>query len=321
MRLKKEYLLIVLVILGLLVYIYTRTSDRMNYELPNIASMQGDQVDRIVIEKPKTRIVLRKQEHGWVVGQRSYPVRPAGIDNLLASLSDLSLTDLVSRSENYARYGLDQSGAIQVTAWAGQEKLRSLWVGKAASTYRNAYVKLQEDPNIYLAKSNLQSTFDKTLADFQDRTVLSFDSETLQEITLQGSESSASLRRSDTRDATEAETAQAEQTPAWIAGDGRELAPSRVRPLLQSLEDLQCSAYLEDTEKSELTDPDYQVLLQGATKSGLNLFVKRLADNATEYRGTTLESDFPFRLSEVTGEKIQEAVENLLDPNQERGRP
>ncbi len=37
------------------------------------------------------------------------------------------------------------------------------------------------------------------------------------------------------------------------------------------------------------------------------------AGPATEYRGTSLENDFPFLLPESKGDNILEAVQNLLD--------
>ncbi len=313
MKLKKEYLIILLVILGLSVYIYTRTSDRIQYALPEIHPVQSSRLTRIVIEKPEARIELHKNESGWVAGKRKYPVRPASIENLMASLNDLSLTDLVSQSENYARYGLDSNSAIQVTAWDGKERLRSFQVGKAASTFRNAYVKLREDPNIYLAAGNLKSTFDKNLEDFQDTTVLSFQQKQLREITLRAAGRSRTLRRTGKTDRAEEPSSPAEQPGTWQTDDGLEPDSSRVQDLLQSLADLQCSAYLEDREKADFTDPDYQILLQGAHKSGLSLFVKDQENKATEYRGTSLENDFPFRLSENKGDTILKALQNLLD--------
>ena len=317
MNFKKEYLLILLVIIGLSVYIYTRNTDRMNYELPEIPPIERGKVSRIVIEKPDGTIVLTKKEQGWVAGEREYPARAHSVEQLLTVLDAFSLIDLVALSKNYARYALNPEAAIQVRAWAGQEEIRSFRVGKSASTYRNAYVKIEDDPFIYLSGTNLKSTFDKDLAHFQDKTVLSFDRTRLTEMTLHGPGRELALYRKDQAAEPGESNATAAPTPdTGLTTAGQGMDPTRVRALTEALVDLKCAAYLQDRTKADFQDPDYRVVLQGAERSELNLFVESQDTNATEYRGTSLENDFPFTLAQYKGDAILEALDALLVPEE-----
>ncbi|MCF8039543.1 MAG: DUF4340 domain-containing protein [Desulfohalobiaceae bacterium] len=154
MKLKKEYAIIVLVIIGLSLYISSRTSDRINYELPQPEPVNTKEVTRISLDKQGKVITLARENGQWTVGQKGYPARTGSIENLLETLDRFRISDLVSRSKNYARYSLDQESAIEVKARAGRDLVRSFRVGKQASTYRNSYVKLADEDvlSLYLDK-------------------------------------------------------------------------------------------------------------------------------------------------------------------------
>lgn len=313
MKFKKEYLIIFLVIIGLSVYIYTRTSDRMNYELPSIPSIKSGQVTKIVIENQNDRIRLDRGVDGWFAGERGYPVKVESIESILTALDELRVTDLVSESENYTRYDLDQESAILVKAWVGGQPVRSFRVGKTASTFRNAYLKLDDDPRIYLSETNLHATFNKDLTSFQDKTILRFQKNELQSIELHGPEQDLTLTRQPNQNATTEDSGSHPEDWVWKTEADQVLGPAAIETLLDALDKLKCSAYLEDLNKQDLKDPDYSTRLLGQSTTGLNLFLKPLDENATEYRGTSLDSDFPFILPKYMGEDIVESIQALLE--------
>ncbi len=312
MKLKKEYVSIVLVIIGLSVYIYSRTNDRINYELPQIDPINTENVTRISIEKPDKVILLTRDNGQWIVGKRGYPAGDRSLENLLKALDRFQVTDLVSRSKNYRRYSLDQESAIEVKVRAGQEQVCSFQVGKQASTYRNSYVKLANDPNSYLSKTNMKQTLDKEPDDFLDKVVLSFEEKKLQKIVIQGLDGTLTLNRGNKTAGSE-EDEEAKAGTAWMTAAGKEVDPASVNTLLQSIDGLTCSSYLEHKEKQDFQSPDHRLALINAQEDILSLYLEKKEENATKYRGTSKENGFPFTLSKQKGKEIVEAVNKLLD--------
>ncbi|MFW6055258.1 MAG: DUF4340 domain-containing protein [Thermodesulfobacteriota bacterium] len=312
MKLKKEYLIIVLVIIGLFVYIYSRTSERISYELPQPASIRQKEVTRITIDNQGRIITLTRDNGQWVVGQRGYPARAGRIEDLLKALDRFQVTDLVSRSRNYSRYSLDRESAIKLKAWAGQELVRSFWAGKQASTYRNSYVRLDNDPNIYLSRSNWKQTLNREPGDFQDKVVLDFDQKRLRKIGLQGPKGSLTLTRGQNESLSEEEGGAQPETLLWRTVSGQEIDKSSLDKLLQSIDGLTCSRYLEGKDKQDFKSPDYRLVLANGQEDVFSLYLGKKQGNATQYHGISKENGFPFILSEQKGKEIVEALDKLL---------
>ncbi|MCF8109443.1 MAG: DUF4340 domain-containing protein [Desulfohalobiaceae bacterium] len=313
MKLKKEYLIIVLVIIGLSVYIYSRTSERINYELPQIAPIETDRVTRIRIAKQDEVIDLARDKGRWVVGQRGYPARAGSIEDLLTALDRFRVTDLVSRSRNYSRYSLDREAATGLKAWAGQELVRSFLVGKQASTYRNSYVRLANDPNIYLSRSNWKQTLNREPDDFQDKVVLDFDEKRLRKIVLQGPKGSLTLKRGQNESLPKEKDGAQLETALWRTASGQEIDQSSLNKLLQSMAGLTCSRYLEGRDKQDFKSPDYRLVLDCGQEDVFSLYLGEKQGNAAQYHGISEENGFPFALSEQKGKEIVEALDKLLN--------
>ena len=61
MKFKKEYIILVLIIIALSAYLYTRSSDRTLYQLPDIPTVNEKDLTKLEITKGKTSIVLQKK--------------------------------------------------------------------------------------------------------------------------------------------------------------------------------------------------------------------------------------------------------------------
>ena len=313
MKLKKEYAIIVLVIIGLSLYIYSRTSDRINYELPQPDPVNTKEVTRISLYKQGKVLTLARENGQWTAGQKGYPASTGSIENLLEALDRFRISDLVSRSKNYARYSLDQESAIEVKAWAGRDLVRSFRVGKQASTYRNSYVKLADDPNIYLSMTNMKQALDKELDDFQDKVVLRFDEKKLQKIVIQVPGDSLSLTREKDRPGQEEDGPEEPRSTGWLVNGDKEVDTLLVDTLFQSIDGLTCSSYLEHRQKQDFHSPDYRLTLLNGQEDVLSLYLDKEQENVKRYRGTSKENRFPFVLSRQKGKKIVEALNSFLN--------
>ncbi|MCK5196539.1 MAG: hypothetical protein KAQ71_22190, partial [Desulfobulbaceae bacterium] len=72
MKIKKEYIILVAVIVALSLYLMLRKTDRSLYELPKLAAVKAADISKIEIGTSKGILVLVKKADGWVVGDRQY---------------------------------------------------------------------------------------------------------------------------------------------------------------------------------------------------------------------------------------------------------
>ena len=163
MKIKKEYLILLLVIVALSAYLFMRKEDRSLYELPVLPEVSKKEISKIEILKGNTGMVLNKKDEKWYIAPQNYPADGNLVDGMLAELETLTVTTLVSESGDYQRYDLGDDKKITVKAWDGEKLLRNFEVGKAASSFRHTFVKLAEDNRVYHARNNFRNTFDKTV--------------------------------------------------------------------------------------------------------------------------------------------------------------
>ena len=142
---KKEYTILVIVIIALVLYLALRKSDRTYYELPEFKELASERISRIELKSPDSGLELIKKDDRWVVGTKEYPADDTKVADILSLLQDLRVTELVSESASYVRYDISDDKKINVKAWAGNQLERELDVGKAAGTFGHTFIKVPED--------------------------------------------------------------------------------------------------------------------------------------------------------------------------------
>ena len=70
---KKEYFILVIIIIALVLYLALRKSDRTYYELPEFTELASEQISRIQLKSPDGELELIKKDDRWVVGAEEYP--------------------------------------------------------------------------------------------------------------------------------------------------------------------------------------------------------------------------------------------------------
>ena len=114
MKIKKEYIILVLVIIVLSVYLYKRSADRTLYELPQLAQVNEKELTKLEITREKKALVLTKKDDQWFIAPAEYPTDANKVADMLKAIKDFDLTALVSESKGYNRYELDEEQKINV---------------------------------------------------------------------------------------------------------------------------------------------------------------------------------------------------------------
>jgi hypothetical protein len=318
MKLKIEYIILAVVILGLSAYLLTRQTDRTLYQLPQLTPVAAKSISRIEINGPEGAIVLDRADDGWTIGERKYPADRAKISRMLETISGLSLTAMVSESGDYVRYDLTDEDKISVTAWAGATAERQFDIGKAGPSFRHTFVKLAGDERVYQAGNNFRNVFEQGVEDLRDKVVLSFAASDVREIRLTEGEEDLTLVRQETP-VESGETQEGENAPTaleaklvWRTSDGRNAVSAEVDELLAAVSQLTCEKFISDRTTADFKDPIYTLALEGQKRHRLAIFAKWNAAD-TSHPAVSSDSAYPFFLAEWTAKQLMPAFTDLLE--------
>ena len=318
MKTKKEYIILIALILALSLYLFLYKSDRTHYELPETRDIDRKDISKIELAKTDASILLEKKGDAWYIEPQGYPADADKVDKMLAVIENLTLTALVSESKSYNRYDLNVEKKITVRAWTGDTLAREFEVGKTASSYRHTFVKLTDDHRVYHARENFRDKFDTAVDSLRDKAVLTFDPDEIQELKVTQNDESVVLRRMQvTEEASPDQEAQAQSPPSpalktiWQTDGGKQGDDSTLNTLLSTLSNLKCQKYIDDRKKDDFTKPIYTLQLKGTQEYALSIFAKTDKD-ATDYPAVSSENDYPFVLRASQADNIMKKPDELL---------
>ena len=319
MNVKKEYLVLVVLIVALSLYFALHRRDKSHYRLPELPRVAEKDISKVEISKQDKTIVLNKKDNVWLIGPQGYPADASQVESMLDVIEKLSLTALVSESKNYERYNLDEDNKVIVKVWSGDTLNREFEIGKAATTFQHTFVKLDNDQRVYQARGNFRSKFDLNIDNLRDKIVLAFDTRDIQEIRLSKGEQSILFSRkqiSDEITSSEEEKDQSSQGATegatWQSNDGKRGDATQLNRIITTLSKLRCEKYLDDRKKEDLSDPIYVIELKGIKEYSLSVFAK-IDESSNNYPATSTTNDYPFLLPSWQVNDIMKNPEEFLE--------
>ena len=323
MNIRKEYLILVALILVLSLYLILHERDKSHYRLPEFPKLMQKEISKVEISKQDTTIVLNRKDNSWQIMPQEYPADANQVESMLDVIEKLSLTALVSESKDYKRYQLEEDDKLIVKAWSGDTLRREFEIGKAATTFQHTFVKLSDDYRVYQARGKFRNKFDLSVDNLRDKTVLAYDAEDIEEMRLSKGEQSLVFTRRQVPDeitSSEEEKSQSSQDPAeeatWQTTDGKRADESQLNRLLTTLSKLRCEKYLDDRKKEEFLDPVYTIQLRGIKEYSLSVYAK-IDESSNNYPATSSTSDYPFLLPSWQVNDIMKNPEEFLEKTSE----
>ncbi|MGD9119373.1 MAG: DUF4340 domain-containing protein [Desulfobacterales bacterium] len=318
MKVKKEYIILLLIIVGLSFYLFMRSSDRTHYQLPELTGLDRGTITKIEISNEGDTILLKKKDNQWYLEPKGYLADTGKVDDMLTVFENFSLAALVSESKDYQRYDLQPDKRITAKAWQEDVLLRNLDIGKAAPSFRHTFVKLADDSRVYHANDNFRSQFEQTQDSLRDRSVLSFNAGDIQAVHITKDQASIELVRNEVSVEPAAPQAEKPETtpPAaakfeWQDRSGKKVNDQELNRLLTTLGGLKCSGYIDDRNKDSFTDPIYTVRLNGIQEHQLDIFAK-LEKDAEDYPAISSGSNYPFLLSASQAQQMMKDPAEML---------
>lgn len=330
---KKEYIILGVLIAALLLYLVFKGTDKVHYQLPELKPIDVNTLTRIEIAKPGQTIILIKKDAQWLIDPMGYPVEGSVLTDITNNIKDLALTDLASRSKNYTLYDLGKDKAIHVKAYRNDEVVRDFELGKAASTYNHGFVKLKDDDRVFLASQVYRVNFDKPLKEFRSKQVMKLDKNEISEISVDmikdgkkflftkaakpGPAKAVDVKKDEKQPLVPpAQTSEAETT--WTMSDGKEGNTVTLDAILIQLSDLRCFEFMEGKKKEDLNAPIYTVKLKGKKDYIISIFEKtgdgpKDAEGESEmYPAVSSENPYPFLINSYSVNTLMKKPEDLL---------
>lgn len=318
MKIKKEYIVLILIIIGLSAYLLMRSSGRTLYQLPQLDGLKQSEISKIEISRDGNSFILKKKDDQWYFEPAGYLADKTKVNAMLNVFEALALTALVSESKDYNRYDLQAEKRITVKAWQQATLKRNFDIGKAASSFRHTFVRLNADSRVFHARDNFRDKFDFTIDDLRDKTVLYFKTTDIRQVQIIKDAHSVKLVRSEVPfTPAAAQQQKAGSAPAaavkveWQNEDGQKGNNSKVSQLLTTLGDLKCADYINDRQKDTFSAPIYAVKLKGMQDYQLEIFAKLQTDDK-KYPAVSSDSDYPFWLSENQVQQIMINPEEMI---------
>lgn len=304
------------IIVLLLAVLFFQSKDKMHYEIPKLDVISPDQITRIDIVKKDETIQLEKKAGSWNISPQQYPTDSGVIDSVVKTVTGLNLTDMASETQNYAMYGLDQKSSIGIRVYKDADVVRSFNIGNGASTNSHTYVRIEQDPKVYLASGNFRRDFEKKVDDFRDKVVMKFDKNEIQEITVsKGEETFHAVKKVQApEEPAEKKEDDASTSPEevveWIMDDGQAANKNQLDSILNQLQSISCANYIEGQSKEDLVKPIYRIQLKGAKDYSITIF-DQTGEDEKKYPAVSSENNYPFMFSSYSGENIMKKIEDL----------
>jgi len=324
MKIKKEYIVLAVVIVALVAYLVARKSDRSLYELPQPASIETKDITRIELKSSDGETLLVREGSDWVIAPENYPADSQKVKEMLAVADDLTLTELISESENYQRYDLDSSEGISVKCWAAKDLKRELTIGKSADSFNHTFVKLPGDDAVYHAKGDFRRKFDMERGEFRDKSVLSFDRNAIVEITVKEEAGTETYKREVVEKGDneplekDGGAAPAKASGAnWLDGNGVVADQAKISSLLNTLAALKCEKFIEGKTKADYTAPLYTLSLKGMETYTISIFPEIKEGDDTLFPAISSANNYPFLLTQWRVENIMKKPADLAKKESE----
>ncbi len=313
MAVKKEYIVLAVIIVVLILVLVLRNQDRTHYTLPEPGPVEKMQVTRIVISRADSALTLARHDETWKIEPYGYPVDRSNVDKMLDALTGFTLTTLVSEAENYIPYELNEEKRIGIEAFEGDRQIARFDIGKPASTYRHTFVRLADDPKVYQARENLRTVFDKEIKQIRDKVVLAVEKDYITDLTFVSGADTFTLKRvepgSSAVPPVAGDSLMPEPVSPWQTIDRRGADEKIVDGVVTRLAALKCDSYIYGKTKDDFTGPIFTLRVGGSEAATLSVFEKG-EDN--KYPAVSSENDYPFYLPEWVVKQIKKTPDELM---------
>ena len=263
--------------------------------------------DEIILNNKGEEISLFfNNDNEWVVSDKGYPTNYATVDQMLDSIIDIKTIEKIgstTKQGNLEKYQLDDANKITVVAKKDGEVLRTLELGKNASTGSQTYITLDGKNDIYLASGGLKFSFDKTLNAIRSKIVWDFDESEI---------SSVEVRRPNGERYSVNKSGSGEELTWSVEGSDIELDTEKAQSWFDTLGTLTTDEWLDETIDNGKKQVATISIVYGYNTLVVDIYERNESTEENPlYYGICSENPYPFTLTSYTMERLNKNMEEL----------
>ncbi|MDA3915454.1 MAG: DUF4340 domain-containing protein [Deltaproteobacteria bacterium] len=302
---KKEYLILIVVIIFAGSYLLLHKENRDNYKLPEIEDINTSKLTGIIIKSSNGNIKFIKKGENWILTDKEFPADSSSVQDMFDTLKTFKLTALVSQKKDLQRYELDEKKHVHVKLLENSKTIFEFTIGKPAPSFNHTFVMLANDKNIYHANGSFRGDFNQSLDDFRDKKILEFHEESIKQFSIEKDGKSKTLISKEEK------SEEKENNITWSSEDGTSVDKEAVSDLLSNISFLECEKYPNTPDKNSLKNKKSLCRIQLENKNTIELTLYK-NDKQDNIIGISSMNDYLFSLSESDGSRIVENIEKLL---------
>lgn len=149
------------------------------------------QVDGVTIRSGADHVSLVREDGVWKVAtEDGFPADPAGVDQVLRTVAELTSGDTTSRKpEEHEQFEVDSAGAIDVRLTTGSVTASRFFVGKSGPDYTSTYLRDSGSDEVLLQSASIRNVFERGGNTWKSKIILHLDMDRIETIRItQGGE-------------------------------------------------------------------------------------------------------------------------------------
>ena len=205
MRGLRSTILLLLVLVGLVAYIYFVDSKQPVGEEDEkenaFATVTADDLEEIEIKaEDGERSRLRKTDGRWMIVEPVNAEADEGeVSSIASTLADVDIQSVVAETpSDLKRFALDPPRIEVAFRVKGEKEPRRLLIGDKTPTSGDLYAKTPDKPRVFLVSSFLDSTFNKNTFALRDKRILKFERDKAETVELTSGTTALQFAKSGT---------------------------------------------------------------------------------------------------------------------------
>ena len=150
-------LIVLLVFIG--IFFYNKSSQSKHKSSTEaIFSNDPEDIFKFLIQKGEEAIELARVDTLWrISGNDTLEVKPRSMDNLFQKVLKVNRGTIISENpQKYGKYSVDDSTGTHLAVINSKGETVGYYVfGRSKSDYSRSYIRVGDDPNVYLADQNV----------------------------------------------------------------------------------------------------------------------------------------------------------------------
>lgn len=290
-----------IIILGL--YLGINNTGKMNYKIPVVDTIDEKEIDRITIMLSSESIDLHSDNGVWRISPENHRADPSKIAEILSLISNPEFIDMVSDTENYYNYGLDDGEYISLEAWVSENTTeipdRELFIGALNITSNFTFIRKPDNPSVFTVRGNTRGFLDTSVKDLIDKRTLDFDTREIDKIELTFANTKYMLKK----------TVGTDNKDVWNTEEGISIDTNNLYPGLRYLSNSRFDSYIDNVYDSS-SENIFEIHLYGKNLDSSFMITEK---NDEGYYCKSSFAGKSFFLSENTGTQIMKMFGELIE--------